>query len=66
MLMYPPAPGVRVICVDEIEQITVTTYFGEEWKTGTKRAAFDPSSGVGAHDLRAGNQEGDWCPVFQP
>jgi hypothetical protein len=40
-----PAPGVRVICVDEMWLIAVKTYPGEEWKTGTNRATFEPDHG---------------------
>lgn len=40
-----PAPGVRVICVDEMGPIAVKTYPGEEWKAGAKRATFEPDYG---------------------
>jgi transposase len=40
-----PAPGVRVICVDEMGPIAVKTYPGEEWKAGTNRATFEPDYG---------------------
>lgn len=40
-----PAPGVRVICVDEMRPIAVKTYSGEEWKVGTNRSTFEPDEG---------------------
>ena len=39
----PPAPGVRVICADQMGPIAVKTYPGEEWKAGTKRATAPPT-----------------------
>lgn len=40
-----PLPQTRVICIDEMEPLSVQTYPGAAWQTGKQRATFAPDYG---------------------